>query len=212
MTILIKDSTNVQFEKQEYDTILLDPPYMSNIEFQKFIGKKKKNKVQEMHELFLKTEKIEEIEERIFAYTLKNPCWIIYFSNQRWRVKGKYVINWMRETGGMGGYIRRNTEYISFFNNFKLKPAGAIDETVFILANKIRRVCSKPIKLYETIYNFLGSRKILDLFAGWGNSVIASQNLGLKIDAYDIDISLAERYNYLNSLSTKKQLTLEGIT
>lgn len=101
MVILIKDSTNVVFENNFYDTILFDPPYMTEAEFnKKFVGEGKKEIIQ----------------------------------TQR------------------------------------------------------------------------------DLFAGWGDSVIAAQNLGLHIDAYDIDQSLAERYNYLNSLSNKKQLTLREVS
>lgn len=211
--IQIRDSSTVRFENRLYDTILLDPPYMDEHEFQKFVGKGKKNKVQEMHELFLKTPKIEDIEKRIERYALSNPCWIVYFSNSRFNIKKetKYIFNWMRETGGMGGYIRRNTEYVSCINYYNLKPAGSIDETIFILVRKNRRACEKPIKLYEKIYEFLGSKKILDLFAGWGNSVIAAHNLGISIDGYDIDESLAERYTYLNSLAKKKQLTLKEV-
>ena len=211
--IQVKDSTNIRFENKLYDTILFDPPYMSKSEFQKFVGQDKKNKVQDMPELFLKTPKIEKIEKSVEQYARSNPCWLVYFTNNRFDIKStKFVFNWMREKGGMGGYIRRNTEYISCVNYFNLKPVNSIDETIFILANKIRRPCEKPTPLYERIYEFLGSKKVLDLFAGVGNSVVAAYNLGLEIDAYDIDSSLQERYSLINSMGKKKQLTLQEVS
>ena len=210
--IQIKDSSTVPFENNIYDTIIFDSPYMTESEFQKFVGKDKKNKVQDITELFLKTPEIEKIEKSVEQYASSNPCWIVYFTNNRFNIKPtKYVFNWMRERGGMGGYIRRNTEYISCVNYFDLKPFNSIDETIFILVNKVRRACEKPVKLYERIYEFLGSKKVLDLFAGWGNSVVAAYNLGLEIDAYDIDFSLQERFSKINSMGKKKQLTLREV-
>ncbi len=222
MVILIKDSTNVVFENNFYDTILFDPPYMTEAEFnKKFVGEGKKGIIQTQRDLFVYSPVIEKIEERINKYAQKDHrAWVIVFSNYRTNSWARYHVNWMKKRGGMGGKIRRNTEYIHFLNNahpssdvyVSSSPAGTIDETIFIPRDRNGRACAKPVKLYETIYKFLDSKKILDLFAGWGDSVIAAQNLGLHIDAYDIDQSLAERYNYLNSLSNKKQLTLREVS
>ncbi|MCE7738360.1 MAG: hypothetical protein GPJ50_03185 [Candidatus Heimdallarchaeota archaeon] len=213
--IQIKDSSTVPFENNLYDTIILDPPYMPESEFKKFSGEGKNNQIQYQKELYVYTEKIQEIEDRISAYARKHTrCWVVVFENHRNNPFARYHINWMKERGGLGGKIRRNTEYIHIYNyaqtvnDFDFQPAGTIDETLFIPRERNIRACSKPVKLFEKTYEFLGSKKVLDLFAGWENSVVAAYNLGLEIDAYDIDSSLQERYSLINSMGKKKQLTL----
>lgn len=211
--IEIKDASKVDFEKKQYDTILLDPPYMPETEFnRKFaqnIYSDKDNKKWNFKniEITLFTDDIYKIIERVKKYAQTNQCWMVLFSNKPLNYEMR--INWMREKGGLGTHIRRNTEYIHFYNYHKLKPVGWIEETVYI-PKDWQRAFSKPVKLYEQIYFFLGSKKILDLFAGFGNSVVASYLMDLEIDAYDIDPKLSERYAQLRKMAKTKQLKLTG--
>lgn len=134
-----------------------------------------------------------------------------FFANPEWRQAINQLQEWNQKVDFQGVDVRLLTkEQCQALDS--LKHYHQIKIAWDLPRDRNGRACAKPVKLYETIYKFLDSKKILDLFAGWGDSVIAAQNLGLHIDAYDIDQSLAERYNYLNSLSNKKQLTLREVS
>lgn len=204
------DSSTVDFEAKEYDTIILDSPYLTEKEFAKYRNAENLRTFMALApEIYVRTPKIESIEKRVKKYVLSHKCWLVQFYNKP--LDANYRVNWVREKGGLGGFIKKNTEYVHFFNYSGLKPVDHIDETIFI-QKKYERFCSKPVKLYEEIFRFLGSKNVLDLFAGHGNSAEASHNKRISIDIYDIDSSLQKRYSYLNSLRGKKQLTLQEVT
>ena len=65
------------------------------------------------------------------------------------------------------------------------------------------------------LFKCLGSKKVFDPFAGWGNSVIACKELDIEIDAIDKDKNLKERYDFLREYKPSKVnlellLNLEG--
>lgn len=54
----------------------------------------------------------------------------------------------------------------------------------------VPRSCAKPTFLYSELYRHLDSKFVLDVFAGYGNSIVAADNLGISIYACDIDSKL----------------------
>jgi DNA modification methylase len=53
-----------------------------------------------------------------------------------------------------------------------------------------KRIAAKPLKLFQGLFEHYESKFVLDLFAGYGNSIRACDQLGLNIIACDLDKEL----------------------
>ena len=196
------DSINFPFEKNTYDTIIIDPPYLTEEEFSNNLIKKEKwltainSKEYIVYDLNCAL-----IVDRIFQYAYNHKTWLIVFHKRELRLS-QYSIKWKREKAGLGFGIGRNAEYIHLVNYFggkiKTLQKGSLQEIEDIPKTR-ERTCAKPVKLFEKLFCTLESKKIFDPFAGWGNSVIAAKNGNLQIDAFDKDSSLQSRYDFLNN-------------
>lgn len=72
--------------------------------------------------------------------------------------------------------------------------------------SKLVRACSKPHKLYSELYRHLNSKHILDPFAGYGTTISAALEMGIKIDACDMDVAdLQNQWKNYTSYITLEQ-------
>lgn len=205
------DSTNFPFEKNKYDTIIVDPPYTAEANHQKNNLEKGTSRWKQTYNgnnenKLLYTYATALLIDRIFQYAYKNKTWLIYFYNRPLQLS-RYTIIWVREKEGLGWNIGRNAEFIHLVNYAGMKAKTVtkmrINEVEFIPKPRTR-TCAKPTLLYKKIFVTLNSKKIFDPFAGWGNSVIAAKDLELTIDALDKDQSLQDRFDFLNNYQPSK--------
>jgi len=200
MKIKIMDTTDFKFEKEKYNTIILDPPYIIESNKDKMKDKTRVNRFANQF-CWFPDYKVARIVDRCFQYAYKNKIWLIVFNN-RPLFLSRYLIVWVKKSAGLGYVIGRNVEYIHLVNYHGLTPKMCnkdhriIDEGL-IITQPWGRPALKPTELYKRLFLALESKRIFDPFAGWGNSVIAAKDLGLEIDALDIDESLQDRYKFL---------------
>ena len=201
-TIKIMDTTDFQFEQMKYDTIILDPPYIIENNQDKMKDKTRANRFSNQL-CWFPDYKVARIVDRCFQYAYKHKTWLIVFNN-RPLFLSRYFIVWVKKSAGIGYVIGRNVEYIHLVNYQGLTPKMCeknyriLDEGL-IITQPWGRPALKPVELYKRLFSALRSKRIFDPFAGWANSVIAAKDLGLEIDALDIDDSLQERYNTLRN-------------
>lgn len=204
MKVEIMNTIHFPFEKYDYDTIILDSPYLTAEECNEITDTGKWKGLDNHKEIMIYDLNCSLIVDRIFKYAYKNKTWLIIF-HKRPLMLSRYTIVWRRKKVGLGFNIGRNAEYIHLVNYHGL-TLPTVTETKKPILNEIEsittteeRTCSKPIELYTKLFQALQSKRIFDPFTGYGNSVIAAKDLGLEIDAFDKDESLKERFEFLRN-------------
>ncbi len=67
---------------------------------------------------------------------------------------------------------------------------------------QIVRACAKPEKLYTELYRHLGTKHVLDPFAGWGRSISSALVSDIMVDACDIDLNLERQWSTYTDFKT----------
>lgn len=101
-----------------------------------------------------------------------------------------------------GSTERHNGEYITIYSNHKFPRKHTSGHTLSKFlpyrpperktskGEHIARTAAKPKDLYIELFKHLDAKNILDPFAGHGGSIRAARELGIHIDACDIDNTL----------------------
>tara|TARA_Y100000004_G_scaffold163292_1_gene192538 strand:+ start:511 stop:1191 length:681 start_codon:yes stop_codon:yes gene_type:complete len=203
-----------------WDTVIFDPPYF-NLEdkaYQKRISGGKRVRLHDEHTRIM--DKYDR--ERILISILEKAhpdVNVIYFHSKidkmpdknKWYLPYRCDHVWVKPIMNSltGSQERHNAEYMRIFSRVKPKSHkhGGVLNT-FINAypptkrGNVARACAKPSILFSQLYKHLGSKHILDPFAGYGMSLNAGIQLGLKVDGCDIDETLQWYFR-------KEQKTLE---
>lgn len=194
-----------------WDTIVWDPPYHeegSSLDRNTTPSNKGANNLAyrlsiQKDKIIMPRKKRDEILNLIKS-KMDIPGCIIYFGPEE--VNGwKHIWN-KGDAYASGGYVIRNSESIIIHpvGEFKPKRLPGLHHIISVLpestiirlrGNKyvrsnVPRLCAKPHELFMKLYKHCNSKHILDPFAGFGRSISAAFEMGLKIDACDIDSEL----------------------
>lgn len=173
-----------------WDTIIFDPPYYNknNFNWNNWKNKNKKGDLFNEKIYVMSNDYRKNIEEVILS-KCDNPVFIKFHTDIRKLNQDNKILIWYKSDRPITNLIG-NCEFIEFRTHKRLFWKTRIFEHKY----GKNRACEKPIKLFDFLYDIIGSKYILDPFAGYGNSIRSALNNNLKIDACDIDDSL--NYNF----------------
>ena len=175
-----------------WDTIIFDYPYYDSI--MKNNWKNLKGKWDNKNNYTIDKNYINQLKNLILSKS-NNPAFVNFHTDIRKLNQDNKILIWYKSDRPINNLIG-NCEFIEFTTHKKTHWKTRIFEHKSIL----NRACEKPTKLFEFLYNTIGSKYILDPFAGYGNSIRAAQYNNLKIDACDIDNTLDYNFDKIKTL------------
>ncbi len=190
-----------------WDTIIMDSPYI-NPGDKRYDGKEKtySGLGKRLHEgknsLIMDPVKRMLILDVIKSKMAENYQ-IIYFHIDRMDLDYNYV--WYKNSYSISNNESfNNHEFVSIETNCKLPwmqyildyptDSGSFKVPNAYIWKTTPRLAAKPLNLFKRLYKHCKSKYILDPFAGYGMSIKAALDLGLRIDACDIDPTV--NYNF----------------
>ena len=196
----IEKKDAIEFVKESnggWDCIILDPPYMSESEFQKFKGTDKKSSLAKIkHRLVIDYDKYLIPLINLITQKVSKQYWIVKFFNRYIYpgLESSYTIMWYKgkQYGGMGGFVRRNVEFINITGCSVHKRTPRPRPNIQYSLKEVEEIpppkipLAKPILLFEKIFKFTDCKYVLDPFAGSYASYYAAKNQGIQIDACDL--------------------------
>lgn len=168
--------------KGGWDTIIWDYPYYNNINKNQWKNKHKGDF--DKTNYTLSKDYIKNLEEVILSKS-DNPVFIKFHTDIRKLNQDNKILIWYKSDRPITNLIG-NCEFVEFRTHKRLFWKTRIFEHKY----GKNRACEKPVKLFDFLYDIIGSKYILDPFAGYGNSIRSALNNNLKIDACDIDDTL----------------------
>jgi len=174
--------------KKQIDTIIWDPPYLVN-----GFGIWKKQSGGDVMKLgkdaFVISDKIKSVEKKLIEL-LPQATWIKFNTNINEINTEEKVFVWYKPDVPVSNLIG-NIEFIEVSNQTGKKPRIPFKSKVFAIPREpnTRSMC-KPAELYKKLFQLLNSKCVLDLFAGYGNSIKVCKSMDISIYACDIDNKL----------------------
>lgn len=175
---------------QDYEDIVIvwDPPYLVN-----GFGNWKKAHGGDLMKLgegaMLVTDHIKLVEQTLIKL-FPQAIWIKFHTNiNEINTKEKLFV-WYKSDVPESNLIG-NIEFIELSNQVGKGSRIPFKSKVFEIPREpnTRSMC-KPSKLYRKLFNLINPKFVLDLFAGYGNSIKVCKSMGITIFACDIDLKL----------------------
>lgn len=183
----------------EIDTVILDPPYLEKLNSDTWKKKHGGSIVKLGEKAYNKTEHINDIVFKVIDL-LPNAKTVTFHTNIEQIDTSEKVIIWYKPDIPLKNLIG-NVEYITLHN---VKNNGIhFKSKVFAIPREINtRSMSKPVRLWEELFNLIKPRFVIDLFAGYGNIIRVCRSRNINIYACDIDEKLQSVWDgHLNQKS-----------
>ena len=172
-----------------WDTIIWDPPYFHDEK--QFVTKGWENAKEIEYRLIIDPLYLNQV-RTIINQKMDSGFWILFYNNAIPNNTFDYEVFWYKgeEYGGMGGYIKKNMEYV-YINSFNKKPnpnhpLKKIEyHDIGNPGSKKVKALEKPISLLKRILLFCNSSYVLDPFAGSYSTAKACDYLQIKYDSCD---------------------------
>lgn len=193
-----------------YDTIVFDPPYMDEKKFDTYPFGRWNGAKKDRHRYIIDQKELAEIKTLLLKKLLRRSCAIIECKNDRdikyfekilpTNATQKYSINWYKgfAYGGLGGFIRRNTEYIDIYLigrkpdiNYSLKETEEYPPP--------NKALAKPYPLIKNIFQFVQAKYVVDPFAGSFVTAKVCRNMRISYATCD-KYEKVPKFNKINLL------------
>ena len=172
----------------QIDTIVWDPPYLAS-GFGEWKNKDGGEVTKIDLDAFVINDDIKSL-KTILETRFPNAKWIKFNTNINEINTKEKVMIWYKPDVPESNLIG-NVEFIELSNVAGKEPRIPFKSKIYAIPReKNTRVMSKPSLLYEKLFRLLNSKSVLDLFAGYGNSIKVCKAMGISIYACDIDTRL----------------------